>query len=183
MVNLNNVSCCLITKDPFYPKAILDHLSQFPFGEILILTNSPNSAAKDQLFKKAKYDHIYYQDDDAVCPINELVQEADRDIITCAMKPGHIQSYSRLRIACFGWGSIIPKKAVDQMHIYIDKYGEDELYKREYDRILTFFNFPQKRLDLPIYDLPSAYAQDRYSNQPHHYTNIPMMEQRCKELL
>lgn len=183
MIDLNKVSCCLITKDPVYPKAILDHLSQFPFGEILILTHSPNSAAKDQLFKKAKYDHIYYQDDDAICPVSEIAAQAESHLITCAMKPGHIKGYSQLRIACFGWGSIIPKKSVEGLKAYLDKYGEDDLYKREYDRILTFFNFPQNRIDLPIYDLPSAYASDRYSSQSHHYTNIPMMEKRCFDCL
>lgn len=183
MIDLSKVSCCLITKDPIYPKEILDHLSQFPFGEILIRTNCPNSAGKDELFKKAKYDLIYYQDDDCICPVNELTEQGESDIITCAMKPGHIEAYKNLRIACFGWGSFIPKEALYKMQTYMAVHGEDDLYLREYDRILTFFNFPQKRLDLPIYDLPSAYSSDRYSNQPNHYTNITLMEERCKQLI
>ena len=183
MIDLSKVSACLISKDPIYPKQVLDHLMQFPFGEIIILTNSPNSAAKEELFRKAKYDHIYYQDDDAICPVNDVVAQAEPDIITCAMKTLHINNYGKSRIALIGWGSIIPKKAIDEMVKYTDVFGTGDLYKREYDRILTFLNFPQKRLDLPIYDLPSAFTQDRYSLQPEHYTNIPKIEGMCLTLL
>lgn len=183
MVDPKKVSACLITKDAIYPPEVLAHTASFGFGEILIKTNCPNSAGKDELFKKAKYDLIYYSDDDAICPIKEILEQAEPDIITCAMKPGHITAYAPLRIACFGWGSIIPKKAIEELYLYRAVYGEDDLYKREYDRILTFFNYPQKRLDLPIHDLPSAFAPDRYSTQPGHYNNIPLMEQRCKNLI
>lgn len=182
-VDITKVSCCLITKDSVYPPEILDHLLKYPFGEILIRTHCPNSAGKDELFKKAKYDLIYYQDDDAICPVSEIIEQAEPNIITCAMKPGHLEAYKNIRIACFGWGSIIPRSTLDKMPLYIEEYGIDDLYLREYDRILTSLNFPQKRIDAPIVDLPSAYAVDRYSTQEGHYNNIPLMEKRCDKLV
>ena len=62
-------------------------------------------------------------------------------------------------------------------------YGEDALYKRESERIMTWLAFPQqRRMDLPIVDLPSAFAADRLSMQPDHYSYIPIVEERCRGL-
>ncbi len=182
MVNLRDVSCCLITKDPRYPEVLLYHVSQFEFGEILILTNCDSPHRKHELFSKAKYDLLYYQDDDAICPIEELAQAADPAIITCAMKTGHLAKYADSRIALLGWGSIFSKGKLDVLERYRAKYGADFLYQRETERILTYLNYPQQRLDLFIADLPSHAAPDRLSMQPHHYDYIPEVEARCATL-
>src|SRR6188472_2531487 len=106
MINLEHVSCVLITKDPVYPKEILNHISQFPFGEILILTHSDSPFRKHELFKKAKYDLIYYQDDDAICPIIELKSHSDPGMINVAMKQGHFDGYKDSPMTMgLGWGS------------------------------------------------------------------------------
>lgn len=180
MIDLSQVSACFITKDPVYPQQIIRHISEYPFGEILILTNSDSPFRKHELFAKAKYDWIYYSDDDAICPIEELVRQAEEGKITLAMKPTHYAAYQNMKMTMgLGWGAFFQKERLKVLDKYRAIWGEDGLFKRETERILTYLNFPQKRLVLPIIDLPSAMAQDRLSMQPGHYNNIPLVEQRC----
>src|SRR3990167_3872234 len=73
-IDFKKVTCCLVTKDPVYPQEILNEIKKYPFGEVLILVNSDSPYNKHKLFEAAKFDLIYYQDDDAVCPIKELRQ-------------------------------------------------------------------------------------------------------------
>lgn len=184
MIDLSKTSACLITKDSSYPLEIINHVTQFPFGEILVLTHSDSPYRKHELFEKAKYETIYYQDDDAICPIQELAHLSQSDIINVAMKQGHLDSYAQRRMTMgLGWGAIFPKKMLGSLKKYTDVYGEDELYKRETERIFTYLNFPQNRFDLPIRDLPSAYAEDRLWRQPGHYEAIPTVEERCAKLI
>ena len=183
-MNPSNISACLITKDFVYPQEILEHVGSFPFGEILILTHSDSPYRKYELFAKAKFDYIYYQDDDAICPIDKLLDYAKPDMINVAMKQGHFDSYAKnMATMGLGWGSIFPKYMLASLERYKDKYGVDELFKRETERILTYLNYPQNRLVLPIVDLPSAMAEDRLWRQPGHYENIKIVDERCKTLL
>jgi hypothetical protein len=179
MMDPRNISAVFITKDATYPREILNHALAFPFGEILILTNCDSPHRKQELFAKAKYDTLYYQDDDCIAPIGELLEAAKPNIINCAMKPHHLQVYARSRIALLGWGSIFPKSAIRVLDLYRVEFGEDFIYKRETERIMTYLCYPQNRFDLPIQDLPSAFAPDRLSNQPGHYSYIQTVENRC----
>lgn len=184
MIDLKEVSCCLITKDATYPIEILDHISQFPFGEILILTHSDSPFRKHELFKKAKYETIYYQDDDAICPISDLVALSQPNIINVAMKQGHFDLHKNNRATMgLGWGAIFAKKLLDVLKLYTDIHGKDEVYKRETERIFTYLSFPQNRLVLPIQDLPSAYAPDRLWRQPIHVDYKNLAEQRCEDII
>ena len=179
MIDLRNVSCCLISKDAWYPQEVLEHIRKFPFGEVLISTRCDSPHRKQELFERARHDYLYYQDDDCIAPIQQLVELSRPNIINCAMKSQHLRAYGRSRIALIGWGSIFPKSAIKVLDLYRAEHGEDFLYKRETERIMTWFNYPQNRLELPIVDLPSAYAADRLSMQPDHYNYIPMVEERC----
>lgn len=176
------VSACFITKDAVYPKAISDHVMSIGFGECLFLTNCPSPHLKQRLFEKAAHDYLYYQDDDCIAPISLLLQWAKPDIITCAMKPSHLESYKNTRIALLGWGSLFPKRTITVLDAYRKVYGEDAVFKRESERIMTWLSFPQERREFPIVDLPSAFAADRLSMQPDHYSYITVVEQRCAEL-
>jgi hypothetical protein len=180
VIDPRNISACLITKDPVYPAEILGRITAIPFGEILILTGCDSPHRKQELFQKAKFDQLYYQDDDCIAPIGALLDQAVPGIITCAMKTAHIRAYANGRIALIGWGSIFPQRAIIELSHYRDEYGEDLIYRRETERIMTWFNYPQLRLDLPIQDLPSAMAPDRLSMQPGHYDFIPIVEERCR---
>lgn len=183
VTNLKEVSCCLITKDAVYPDEILQYITKLPFGEILILTNCDSPHRKHELFTKAKHEWIYYQDDDAICPVMELAEQSEDGIITQAIKPGHYEEYKDKRLSVgLGWGAFFQKALLGSLKRYTEVYGEDFLYKRETERILTYLNYPQKRLILPIIDLPSAMAPDRLSMQPNHYDYIPLVEKRCSSI-
>jgi hypothetical protein len=182
-INPRNISACLITKDDAYPQSILEYVNCFGFSEIMIMTGCDSPHRKQELFRKVKNDYIYYQDDDCIAPIPQLLENADPHKIVCAMKPAHIRAYAHSKIALIGWGSIFPKNVINVLDLYRVKWGEDFLYKRETERIMTYLHFPQIRLELPIQDLPSAMAPDRLSMQPGHYDYIPQVEARCAELL
>lgn len=178
-----HVSACFITKDPVYPSVIVERVMAVGFGEYLFLTNCQSPHLKQSLFAKARHEFIYYQDDDCFAPIDALLAAAVPDRITCAMKPFHISGYSNSRIALLGWGSIFPKRTIQVLDLYRAVYGEDALYRRESERIMTWLSWPQQRLELPIQDLPSAFAPDRLSMQPDHYSYIPIVESRCAALV
>ncbi len=179
MIDKCKISACFITKNPTYPSQIMEHVVAVGFGEMLVLTNCDSPHRKQELFAKAKYNCLYYQDDDCIAPIWQLLVQSELGKINCAMKAHHIEVYANSRIALLGWGSIFPKSAIRQLDLYRSRYGEDLLYRRETERIMTWFNYPQNRFDLPIYDLPCAYDADRLSSQPDHYDYIPMVEERC----
>lgn len=181
-LNPKHVSACFITKDPVYPSVIVDRVMRVGFGEYLFLTNCPSPHLKQSLFAKARYDYLYYQDDDCIAPIEALLAAAVPNQITCAMKPSHIASYSSSRIALLGWGSLFPKRTIEVLDRYRAVHGEDAVYQRESERIMTWLSWPQQRLELPIEDLPSAWAPDRLSMQPGHYEYIPIVEARCAAL-
>lgn len=178
-LDARHISAIFITKDQVYPPAIVMRVMAIGFGECLFLTNCDSPHRKQELFRKAKYDFIFYQDDDAITPIQALLDAAVPDQITCAMKPSHLKAYGQSRIALLGWGSLFPKRTIDVLQQYRAVYGEDTIYKRESERIMTWLSWPQQRLELPIEDLPSAFAPDRLSMQPDHYTYIPIVEERC----
>lgn len=184
MINLSKVSCCLNTKDATYPAEILALVQQFPFAEILIRTHSNSPHRKYEMFEKASSEYIYYQDDDAICPIKLLAELYDPAYpITLAMKPGHFDAHAGNRATMgLGWGAIFPKALLGSLKKYTDVYGEDEVYKRETERILTYLNYPQNRLILPIYDLPSASDGTRLWQQPQHNEYRQIAEARCRGL-
>ena len=180
---IQNVSACLITKESTYPKEVLENVTQYGFGEILILTHSDSPYRKYELFNKSKFDWIYYQDDDCIAPIKEMAQQAGEGI-ALAIKPEHAGLYKDMRMSMgLGWGAFFPKSCLNVLKKYTDKYGEDELFKRETERILTYLNYPQKRVVLPIQDTPSAMAMDRLWRQPGHYENIKIVDERCASLV
>lgn len=182
-MNPKEISLCLLTKDEHYPLEILQDIQKIPWGEILILTHSDSPYRKHELFSKTKYETIAYQDDDAIVPWSDLLALSKPDIINVAMKQGHYDAYKDSESTMgLGWGAIFPKHLLKSLDKYVKIYGEDEVYKRETERIFTYLNHPQNRLVLPIIDLPSAWAEDRLWRQPNHNQFRQIAEDRCKNL-
>jgi hypothetical protein len=153
------------------------------FGEILILTNSDSPFRKHELFAKAKHETLAYQDDDAICPWADLLDAAKPNIITLAMKQGHYDQHKDNRATMgLGWGTIFPKHLLANLKRYTDIYGEDDVYKRETERIFTYLTWPQQRLVLDIADLPSAYEEDRLWRQPEHNDFKQIAQERCRQI-
>lgn len=183
-IKVNEITACLITRDATYPHQVLESVMQYPFGEIIVLTNCDSPFRKYELFEKAKFDMIYYQDDDAIIPINELLEKAEEGIINLGIKPGHFDLYKDRRLTMgMGWGSIFDRKILQTLRKYTDKYGFDDVFKREAERILTYLNYPQNRVILPVIDTPAANDQNRLWRQSHHHEYVRKVEERCKELI
>ena len=182
---LSTVSLCLLTKEKTYPQEVLDNVNKYPFGEVLIGYNSNTPYLKYELFKRAKFDILAYQDDDAIVPWDKLIEAYKPDIINLGMKPGHLIEYKdRRHTMGLGWGCLFPKSMLESLKKYTNIYGFDvEFYQRETERILTYLNYPQNRVSLDIVDLPSAWAMDRLWRQPNHHDYIPILEERCKPLI
>ena len=183
-MNIKNITACLLTKEKTYPQVILDNVNEYPFKEVLIGTHSPSPYMKHELFKMVKTKYIYYQDDDAIVPIDELLKKSKPNIINVGMKQGHFDAYIGSRSTMgLGWGAIFPKSLLESLHLYTDKYGYDNVYQRETERILTYLNWPQNRIVLDIQDLPSAYAEDRLWRQPDHEVFKALAISRCNNLV
>lgn len=184
-VDPKKVTCCLMTKDKTYPPEILAEIKKIPFGEVLILCDSDSPYNKYNLFEAAKNDLIYYQDDDAICPIKDILKSSNPTQINVAMKPGHFDAYKNSRMTMgLGWGSVFSKsRYLPSLKKYTDIYGKDSVFKRETERILTYLNYPQNRMVFPIKDLPSAYDPSRLYRQPEHNANIKIVEDRCSALV
>lgn len=183
-IQVNQISACLITRDATYPHQVLESVVQYPFGEILILTNSDSPYRKYELIAKAKFDMIYYQDDDAIVPINELLEKSNPEMLNVAMKPGHFDVYKDRRLTMgMGHGAIFNRKILKSLKKYTDKYGEDDVFKREAERILTYLNYPQNRIILPIIDTAASADLNRLWRQPHHHEYVRIVEERCSKLI
>lgn len=183
-IDVSKVSLCLNTKESVYPKEVLDSVTKYPWGEILIKTGSDSPYAKYDLFNKAKYDLLAYQDDDAICPWEEIIKQSKPDMINLAISQNHAEAYKDRRMSMgFGWGSIFPKSILKNLEKYTKIYGEDELFKRDTEKILTHLVYPQNRLILTIHSLPRAMNKDRLSFQPEHYDNMRIIEEKCRDLI
>ncbi len=136
------------------------------------------------MFQKASSEYIYYQDDDALCSPGTLAELSEPGIINVVMKQGHFDAHVHNRATMgLGWGAIFPKNMLHSLAFYTDKYGEDDVFKRETERIFTYLNFPQNRLVLPVLDLPSATDGTRLWQQPEHQQFKQIAEERCKMLI
>jgi len=183
VIDLSKVTACLNTKENVYPEEVLQSVSKYPFGEILVKTHSDSPYCKYELFEKAKYEMLAYQDDDAICPWKEIVERSKPDMINLAMTEHHFDVYDRGRMTIgLGWGSIFPKSVLKALDKYREVYGEDELFKRDTEKILTELVYPQNRMVLPIRSLPSAMNPDRLSFQKGHYENMAIIIERCAKL-
>jgi hypothetical protein len=183
-IDLSKVSCCLNTKEKEYPEEVLRDITRHPFAEILVNVGSNSPHGKYKMFERAKSDFIYYQDDDAICPIKEIAKLSKPGMINVAMAEAHMEAYKNRRMTMgLGWGSIFPKSILGNLKRYTDKYGEDELFRRDTEKILTELVYPQNRMLLHIQSLPRAMNPDRLSFQPEHYGNMAIIEERCRMLI
>jgi hypothetical protein len=183
-IDLQQVSCCLNTKEHIYPPQILDHIAQFPFGEVLIRTDSDSPYRKYELLERAKFDMIYYQDDDAICAVDDLVKNYKEGMINILMDAPKIEQYKNYRMTMgLGWGSLFNREILMNLKRYTDIYGEDELFRRDTEKILTHLVYPQNRIVSSHQDLPTAMASDRLWRQPNHWTNMQLIIDRCRSLI
>jgi len=173
---LNKVSAILITKEKEYPREVLRNVESAGFGEIIILNNC------DGIFRRYEptpaFPDIYVQDDDCIPDIEQIFSEYDGRVITCGMTEHHLKGYSKSRICLVGHGAFFPKKLIESIEVYRKQFGIDEDYIVETDRIFTFLNFPQRRVETKPLLLDSSYSKDRLSMKEDHYRNLSKLEKK-----
>lgn len=185
-VDWSKVSCCLNTKEAVYPWPILHELSKVGFGEILINTHSDSPYKKFEMINKAKFELIYYQDDDALCPVGLLDKYYEPGKINVLMKPSHIEQYKNRRMTMgLGWGCLLEKRFFDELLRYQKVYGTDDVFRRDTEKLLTEIVGPEKqnRIEANVIDLSNAMAPGRLSMQAHHYSNMDIITERVKAIL
>lgn len=175
-LTLNNVSAILITKEEEYPIDVLRNIEAAGFGEIIILNKC------EGIFRRYEaapaFPHLFVQDDDCIPDIKQIFSEYDGELITCGMTKHHINNYSKSRICLIGHGAFFPVKLIDSLEVYRKQFGADTDYFFETDRIFTFLNFPQKRVETNPIQLDSSYRKDRLSMRTDHYMNLFWLEKK-----
>lgn len=183
-IRLQEVTAVLNSKELVYPTEVLNHVASFPFGEILIKTGSDSPHRKYEMFEKAKYNTLFYCDDDAIVDIDTLVKNYKPGMINVGMKQSHFDSYKDWRMTMgLGWGCFFDKSVLSALKKYTDIYGEDTVYKRDTEKLLTHLVYPQNRIIIDVRDLPTAMMPDRISLEPNHYANMDIIIDRCKDLI
>lgn len=161
------------------------HLKSVGFKDIVFAKGKDGVLHRYTEAAKVKTDYIYTQDDDCIITdIPDLIGLYEPGKIITNMKTGHLNTYSEAtggKVALVGWGCIFHKDALKNLKKYTDKFPEDDLYRREADRVFTWVN--EKRLviaDGHIKDFPSAWGGMSYEED--HFPSMMRMVKRLKTL-
>jgi hypothetical protein len=173
---LNRISAILITKEKQYPESVLKHVQSFGFGEIQVNTECDGVYWRFQ--KKPRFKHVFVQDDDCIAPIDEIFKSYDGIHITCGSTLHHIEYYSNSRIFLIGHGAFFPWRLVKVLKKYKTRFGLDDDYQIEIDRIFTFLNYPQIRIPVLVSLLPTSFQSDRLSMRKEHAANLMALEKK-----
>ena len=175
---------------------IIQSLTKYPFiDEILIRDNSKCENIKCYgrytLAKKAKNNIIYTQDDDCVVNNIDQIYEAfirDQERMATGTIKGFLDvvddyTYSSKQLGLMGWGTFFKKDWVRVLDKYVDKYGKDECFYRETDRIFSILL--GKHHNLVNADLEQFIDKDKsvaLCEQPDHLDFKKLAIQRSLEL-
>ncbi len=184
MVDFSDITACLITREPEFPADVLAPITSAGFKRILIYPNCPAMSGRDVILREADTSWMFTCDDDSVPALDILKEYANPDYaISTVMSPDHIRWYADKLACLFNWGALISKDALLKVDLYRQVYGQDFLYHREYDRILSYLNYPQHRIEARVTDLPRSAGPGRVSSDPRHFEYLAEAESRCRLLL
>jgi hypothetical protein len=175
-LTLNNVSAILITKEKEYPHEVLKNIQSVGFGEVIIIRECIGISPRYEIVPQ--FPDIYVQDDDCIPDIAKIFSEYDGHTIVCGMTDHHINTYNKSRICLIGHGAFFPQELIKSLEVYRNKFGRDSDYIIEADRIFTFLNFPQRRVETLVVEMPSSFASDRLSMRKEHYKNLSLLENK-----
>jgi hypothetical protein len=149
------------------------------FDEVLIKTECPNILTRYLTAERAQNDIIYVQDDDVITDHKKLYQSYD-GTLTNAITEHHLNFYKDSGITLVGWGCFFPKKMLEAIGTYIEKFGIDDVHlSRETDRIFTYLNQPHNSIVLPHEDVNQV---RRMSHDPMHYQYIEEVLKKLKTI-
>jgi hypothetical protein len=169
-----NISVVIPTNGDRDLTEIIEHLKKEGFEDINIVKNDNDSLyERYSRAKTAKFDTIYTQDDDCIISnIKTLVNEYCGEL-TCNGKRDNIKFYKNKceKISLVGWGAIFDRKHIKVLDEFLEKVGDNDLTRREADRIFTYLNEKQVIVaDEYIKDLPCAFTG--MSSKQEHWESL-----------
>jgi hypothetical protein len=118
--------------------------------------------------------YVYTQDDDAICPVAELVAAYEGEGLLVNVPPGEHP--------WLAWGALFPTRLpFTAFHAYIKAYPHDRLFERWADVVFAHYCGWQA-VDLGHRDLPWATAPDRMYHEPAHYPEQAEVRERIARL-
>jgi len=148
--------------------------------EIMIVYSDIGPHNRYTAAKRAKNNTIYVQDDDCIIKnLQEIYDTYDKKHVTLGMEKYRWPIYENQRSKMVGWGTFFEKSWVKRMKPYLDMFGEDDIYKRESDRIFTYYN-PTKMVLADIASFPTAVDSEAMCTQPDHESAKEEAIKRCE---
>ena len=177
------ISAVLVTKGDVDMAPLL---STLPFDDIVVWDNSKREDLKVlgryAAVKEAKYSTIYTQDDDCIVDAAMVAESYEAGRVVCNMPLAKRDEYRTLApgIALVGWGSCFDVECVGVLDRYMERYGIDELFKRECDRVFTALN-SITMIDVPFRHLPTAFG-GRMGDEGRHLEDLAEIQRRIATL-
>lgn len=120
---------------------------------------------------------VYTQDDDCVVDAAAVIAQHQPGKVTSNMPQWKRHEYPD-EIALVGWGAVFePHLAVEAFARYRAFFPQDDLFRRECDRVFTGLS-PLKLIDVPFSHLPHAHGKERLGAQPEHLQRLAEIRKR-----
>ena len=171
-----NVSAVIVTRGDVDLTPVLNSI---PIDDIVIWNNAERHDmcvyGRYAAIDECKHKYIYTQDDDAICPVLQILSHYSADGVL-ANVPDNEHPW-------LAWGSVFPREApFEAFRRYLEHYPGDELFRRWPDVIFGELALVG-RVDFGHEDLPWATAPNRMYHQPDHYTSQQEVRDRCQKIL
>ena len=148
--------------------------------EIMVVKSDVGPHQRWEAAKRAKNSTIYVQDDDCIIGnIMDIYNAYDKKHVTLGMERDRWPIYENQRSKMVGWGAFFEKSWVKRMDPYIKMFGKDDIYKRESDRIFTYYN-PTKMILAHVHNFPTALDSEAMCLQEEHEWTKAEAIRRCE---
>lgn len=174
MIDIADVACCLVTRGDVDMQPVLDSL---PFSEVAVWDNSKREDlmvyGRFAVIAETTKPYIYTQDDDAVCPVEQIVE---------AYQDGLLVNVAAGEKPWLAWGALFPREwPLLVFKRYLERYPEDLFFHRWPDVVFAHIA-GWSTVDFGHSDLPWATAPNRMYFQNDHYHSQDLMRARVAEL-
>lgn len=160
---------------------VMRNLLNYPWiDEIIIVFSDIGPHERYAAATRAKNSTIFVQDDDClIVNLQEIYEAYDKKHVTLGMDKSRWPVYENQRSKMVGWGAFFEKSWVNRMRPYLDKHGKDDIYKRESDRIFTYFN-PTKMVLADVRNFSVALDSEAMCLQGEHEDAKEEAIKRCE---